>query len=82
MSELTHRERINLALDFKETDRSPRDLGGGIDTQHLLPFKGSEEVRQAVFQTRKTLGPGYILSSVHNIQGAIPPENIEAMLTA
>ena len=54
---------------------------GGIDTQHLLPFKTPEEVRRAVKFTRTTLGPGYILGSVHNIQAQVPPENIEAMLT-
>jgi uroporphyrinogen decarboxylase len=55
---------------------------GGIDTQHLLPFKKPEDVRQAVRFTRETLGPGYILGSVHNLQAQVPPENIEAMLTA
>ena len=55
---------------------------GGIDTQHLLPFEGPEEVRQAVRQTRETLGPGYVLGSVHNLQSQVPPENIEALFTA
>lgn len=54
---------------------------GGIDTQHLLPFKGPGEVRQAVRQTRETLGPGYVLGSVHNLQSQVPPENIEALFT-
>lgn len=55
---------------------------GGIDTQQLLPFKGPKEVRAAVRHTRNTLGPGYILGSVHNLQAQVPPENIEALFTA
>lgn len=68
----------NLAEKFK----GKIAFWGGIDTQHLLPFKGPEEVRQAVRFTRETLGPGYILGSVHNLQAQVPPENIEAMFTA
>ncbi|MDY0220304.1 MAG: uroporphyrinogen decarboxylase family protein [Desulfobacterium sp.] len=55
---------------------------GGIDTQHLLPFEDPEAVQKAVRHTRKILGPGYVLGSVHNLQAAVPPENIEAMFTA
>jgi uroporphyrinogen decarboxylase len=55
---------------------------GGIDTQHLLPFEDPEAVLKAVRHTRKILGPGYVLGSVHNLQAAVPPENIEAMFTA
>ena len=54
---------------------------GGIDTQHLLPFGTAEEVRQGVRDMIDKLGPGggYILTSVHNIQKDVPPENIAAM---
>jgi len=68
----------NLAEKFKGRIA----FWGGIDTQHLLPFEGPEEVRQAVKYTRETLGPGYILGSVHNLQAQVPPENIEALFTA
>ncbi len=53
-----------------------------IDTQHLLPFEDPEAVKKTVIHTRKTLGPGYVLGSVHNLQAAVPPENIAAMFTA
>ena len=55
---------------------------GGIDTQDILPFKSPGEVRQHVEYIIDTLGKGggYILSTVHNIQDQVPPENIVAML--
>ena len=54
---------------------------GGIDTQHLLPFGTPEEVRIGVREIIDKLGPGggYILTSVHNMQKDVPPENIVAM---
>ena len=36
MEELSHRERVNLALNHKETDRVPIDLGGTISTTIIL----------------------------------------------
>jgi uroporphyrinogen decarboxylase len=54
---------------------------GGIDTQQLLPFGTAEEVRTDV--RRRILdmarGGGYVLNSVHNVQGDVSPENIVAM---
>jgi len=54
---------------------------GGIDTQRLLPFGSPEEVRADV--QRRILdmaeGGGYVLNSVHNIQGDVSPENVVAM---
>lgn len=54
---------------------------GGIDTQHLLPFGTPDEVRSDV--RRRILdmakGGGYVLNSVHNIQGDVGPENTIAM---
>jgi uroporphyrinogen decarboxylase len=55
--------------------------GGGIDTQHVLPFAKPLEIRESV---RKNLedfksGGGYVFNSVHNVQYGIPPENIAAM---
>ena len=54
---------------------------GGIDTQKILPYGSSEAVEEEV---RKRIiefssGGGYILSSVHNIQVDVPPENVIAM---
>jgi len=55
--------------------------GGGIDTQNTLPKGTPEEVRREVRKRVKALrsGGGYIFGAVHNIQGDVPPENIEAM---
>jgi uroporphyrinogen decarboxylase len=54
---------------------------GGIDTQQLLPFGTPDQVRAGV--RRRILdmarGGGYVLNSVHNIQGDVSPENIIAM---
>ena len=54
---------------------------GGIDTQQLLPFGSPEEVRADVRRRVRDLatGGGYVLNSVHNIQGDVGPENIVAM---
>lgn len=54
---------------------------GGIDTQFLLPYGSSADVRRSVIDTCEKLGQdgGYILAAVHNIQPGVPPENIIAM---
>ena len=58
--------------------------GGGIDSQHILPFKSREEIEKAVELNMEILkvGGGYVFNSVHNIQPQIPPENIIAMYDA
>jgi len=54
---------------------------GGIDTQKILPYGSpgavEEEVRKRIIEFSS--GGGYILSSVHNIQVDVPPENVIAM---
>lgn len=57
---------------------------GGIDTQDVLPFRTPAEVSKNVRFIIKTLGKGggYVLSTVHNIQDQVPPENIVAMFEA
>jgi uroporphyrinogen-III decarboxylase len=52
--------------------------GGGIDTQKTLPFGTPEEVREETKRNVKILsqGGGYVCSTVHNIQGPTPVENI------
>ena len=52
--------------------------GGGIDTQHVLPFGSCDEVRQAVTENVDTLRPGggFVFCPVHNIQDNTPPENL------
>ena len=55
--------------------------GGGVDTQHTLPFGtpdtvGREVVRNVEIFSR---GGGYVFTPVHNIQANVPVENILAM---
>jgi len=58
--------------------------GGGIDSQHILPFKSTVEVRENVKANMEVFkqGSGYIFNNVHNIQAGVPPENILAMFEA
>lgn len=54
--------------------------GGGVDTQHVLPFGTTDEVRAEVRHRIRDLGPGggFVWAAVHNIQAGVPPENIVA----
>jgi hypothetical protein len=55
--------------------------GGGVDTQHTLPFAPADDVRDEVRQTIGTLGPGggFVFAAVHNIQAGTPTENLLAL---
>ncbi len=57
---------------------------GAIDTQHILPHGTVQDVQNEVQRRIQDLAPGggYVLASVHNIQGDVPPENVLAMLQA
>ncbi len=64
-----------------------RDLvfwGGGVDTQHVLPFGKPKEVREQVLRTCDIFSKdgGFVFNTVHNIQANVPVENIVAMLEA
>lgn len=52
--------------------------GGGVDTQHVLPFGTAEDVRAEVERRIDDLAPGggFVFAAVHNIQALVPPENI------
>jgi uroporphyrinogen decarboxylase len=54
--------------------------GGGMDTQHVLPFGKPEEVVDEVKRRIDDLAPGggFVFAAVHNIQAFVPPENIVA----
>lgn len=54
--------------------------GGGVDTQHVLPFGSVEDVRSEVRRRIDDFAPGggFVFASVHNIQAQVPPENIVA----
>lgn len=58
--------------------------GGGIDTQHTLPFGTPGEVYNEVRKNIETFadGGGYVFNSVHNVQSNVPLENILAMFKA
>ena len=58
--------------------------GGGIDSQHTLPFSSPVEIRQEVKNNLETFMPGggYVFNNIHNIQAGVPPENIVAMYEA
>jgi uroporphyrinogen decarboxylase len=57
-------------------------LGGGIDTQTVLPFGTREKVVEQVKERIKIFSPGggFIFSQVHNTQYGVPPENFLAMV--
>ncbi|MGQ9575682.1 MAG: uroporphyrinogen decarboxylase family protein [Thermoguttaceae bacterium] len=67
--------------------RYGRDLvfwGGAIDAQHVLPTASPETVREHVRRNLEIWKPGggYVFNNVHNIQAAVPPENIVALYDA
>ena len=55
--------------------------GGACDCQGTLAFGTPDQVAQEVSQSIRVLAPGggYVLTSVHNIQAAVPPENVLAL---
>jgi uroporphyrinogen decarboxylase len=58
--------------------------GGGIDSQHTLPFATPDKVRDEVRQNLEIFKPGggYVFNNIHNIQSGVPAENIVAMYEA
>jgi uroporphyrinogen decarboxylase len=58
--------------------------GGGIDSQHILPFASQAEIRQEVQKNLEVFMPGggYVFNNIHNIQAGVPAENIIAMYEA
>ena len=55
--------------------------GGGVDTQHTLPFGATEDVRREVCSRLKIFGRsgGYVFNTTHNVQSRVPVENVLAM---
>lgn len=71
----------------KIKERYGKDIvfwGGGIDTQHLLPFGTPQEVKEQVKQRCEIFskGGGYVFNAIHNVQAGTPVENIVAMFEA
>lgn len=61
-----------------------RDLvfwGGGVDTQHTLPFADADAVRAEVRARIRTFAPGggFVFNPIHNVQAGTPVENLLAM---
>jgi len=58
--------------------------GGGVDTQHTLPFGTPEEVRKEVLGICETFsdGGGFVFATIHNVQAMVPAENLFAMFNA
>lgn len=58
--------------------------GGGVDTQHTLPFGTPAEVREQVLSRCEAFAPngGFVFNTIHNIQAGTPVANIVAMLDA
>jgi len=55
--------------------------GGGVNTQHTLPFGTPEEVRKEVRERIEIFSPGggFVFSAIHNIQPRTPIENVLAL---
>ncbi len=58
--------------------------GGGIDTQHVLPFGTPEEVAEHVTENVRILSKdgGFVFATVHNVQSGVPITNLQAMFAA
>jgi uroporphyrinogen-III decarboxylase len=58
--------------------------GGGVDTQTILPFGTPEDVYREVMGKVEIFNEdgGYVFTSIHNIQGNVPLENILAVFKA
>jgi len=55
--------------------------GGGVDTQHALPFGTPDEVRAQVRERLQVFGKGggFVFNPIHNVQAKVPIENLLAM---
>ena len=76
------------AMDTRELKREFGDAlvfhGGGVDSQHTLPYGDPRMVREEVKRRIGDLAPGggFIFTPVHSIQSDVPFENFRALLEA
>ncbi|MBN1997910.1 hypothetical protein JW935_10185 [candidate division KSB1 bacterium] len=58
--------------------------GGGIDSQHVLPYVKPIEIRRHVKRNMAVFKPGggYVFNNVHNIQAGVPAANIVELFDA
>ena len=56
--------------------------GGGVNTQHTLPFGTPDQVREEVLSRCEIFAPGggFVFNSIHNVQARTPIENVIAMI--
>ena len=68
----------------REFGRQLTFWGGGVDTQHTLPFGTPDEVYRQVRERIDLFndGGGFVFNPIHNIQGPTPLENMLAMFRA
>lgn len=82
---------VQIGLVNMEPEKLKREFGrnivfwgGGVDSQHVLPFAKPEEIKEHVRRNLAWFKPGggYVFNSVHNIQRDVPAENIVALFDA
>ncbi|MDR0448405.1 MAG: uroporphyrinogen decarboxylase family protein, partial [Treponema sp.] len=58
--------------------------GGGVDTQHTLPYGSPEEVFNQVSERIRIYNQngGFVFNTIHNTQPGVPVENFLAMIEA
>ncbi len=58
--------------------------GGGVDTQHILPFGRPEDVRAEVRERIRIFGRGggFVFDAIHNVQAGISVDNLLALFEA
>jgi len=75
-------------MDPKELKRRFGDQivfwGGGIDTQHTLPFGTPDEVRLMVKERMQIFGEGggFVFNTIHNVQASVPAANLSTLYQA
>ncbi len=71
--------------DWKDKARGRITLwGGGVDSQHMLPFAAPAQIEEHVRQIAEYLKQdgGFVFGNIHNITGEVEPANIVAMYKA
>lgn len=58
--------------------------GGGVDTQHTMPFGTPDQVYKEVRERISIFneGGGFVFNAIHNLQATLPIENVLAMAQA
>jgi len=96
-ADLLHEEGVDIlnpvqvsaqGMDSKDVKKQLGDRftlwGGGVDTQRVLPYGTPQQVKDEVRRRIDDLAPGggFVFSTVHNVQGDVPPQNYMAMWEA